>query len=114
MNNVKKASPELVITLGDKDYKVLFTLNALRKIHEVTGWNIIDGESKHTPTPTDVLALLWAGMLKYQPDLKMEDVGDMIEVSEVPVLLEQLMNGLNLASPEEDPSIDKKKVADKK
>lgn len=110
MSSVNKnaALPEIIIKL-DKERRLVFDFNALCRLEELTGKNALSGETWSNLTARDVRALLWSAMLRDDPELKLEEVGELVNFKNLSKVTQALEKAFVSASiPEDDKSMGKK------
>jgi len=98
MGNIVKPVP---IEL-DKSRSLYMDLNAMVKFEEATGKRIFDQELWVAISARDVRALLWACLLHEDPDLTVEQVGSMIDFSNMNDVIAKLQEAFMLALPNPD------------
>ncbi|RMD51891.1 hypothetical protein D6827_01185 [Candidatus Parcubacteria bacterium] len=96
--NADKTNPSVKLKLGDKEYELRFTLGALRKLEKETGKNAFDGSALANPSASDITALIWAGLRNCE--LSIDEVGDLIDIKDLPVLTEKLQQAFAVAMPD--------------
>lgn len=107
-NNRGNAQPEITIEL-DKKRTLIFDFNALCRLEELTGKNALNGETWSSLSAKDVRALLWSAMLREDPDLTIQEVGEMITFSNMTQIMKTLERAfVNAAVPEDSKSSGKK------
>lgn len=75
----------------DKERKLAFPLMALIRLKKEHGIQMADLKDKEKAQDVEViLAIIWAGLIHEQPDLTYEEVGYMIDISELPAISEKL------------------------
>jgi hypothetical protein len=70
--------PFVPLTLKGIEYKLCYSFNALAKAEALTGLNMFQGLDLKALNITQLRAMLWATLLTAQPDMTLEDVGDLI------------------------------------
>ena len=66
------------LTLRGKDYLLSYSFNALAEAEALTGMNMFQGLNLQALTAVQLRAMLWTTMLTAQPDITLEEVGDLI------------------------------------
>lgn len=99
--DLKKVKP-VPIELGGKQRTLLYDLNAFIELEEHYG--SIDGamEALEKGSIKALRAILWAGLLHEEEDLKPRDVGSWITINELPTFSEVLGKALSGALPQDD------------
>lgn len=107
--NAQAAMPEIEIEL-DKKRKLIFDFNAVCKLEEATGRNALSGETWNSLSAQDVRALLWGALLKDDPGLTIERVGQFINFQNLPKITEAIEKAFRNAAPtsEDEGSLGKK------
>lgn len=80
---------------GDASYKVAFDFAAICKVKEKTGKSLLNGDiwSNIEDNPDLLLAVVWAGLQLYHPDLSIEEVSHML----LPARMEEYMAAVLMA-----------------
>jgi hypothetical protein len=97
-----KANPVVDCQIGDNTFKLLFNFRALCLLEEKTGVNALDGELWASPSASTISTLLWAAMQKFHSEISLEQVQDMLALSDLSTLTDALMEAFRAASPEGD------------
>lgn len=84
----------------DKERTILFNLNAMAEFEEVTGKSFFSEQDLDNLTAKDVRAMLWTGLKHEDPDLTLEDVGEMIHVGNMAEIMEGLTGAYKGAMPQ--------------
>jgi len=69
--------PDVELILSGETYHLAYDFNALVQAAEVTGVNLLTSVMGEI-TPQSLRGLLWASLLKDQPDITIEEVGALI------------------------------------
>ena len=94
-----KAMPEIEIEL-DKKRKLVFDFNAMCRLEEITGKNSLQGDTWENLSALDVRALLWGALLRDDKDITLEDVGGLINFSNLSVVTEAIQKAFEAAAPD--------------
>ncbi len=96
--NVKDPKP-IELDLGGKKRNLRFDLNAFAELEEYYG--TIDGamEALEKGSIKALRAIIWAGLLHEEPELKPSDVGSWIDIQDLPAFSETLGQALTAALP---------------
>ena len=78
----------------DKPRNLVMNLNALAEAGEVTGRNYFAIDKSDRYTPSDIRALLWAGLKHEDPNLKLEDVGRLVASENMLPTIETLVKAM--------------------
>ena len=70
--------PYVTLTLRGKDYRLAYSFNALAKAEAATGLNMFQGLNLQALNLVQLRAMLWASLLKAQPDITLDEAGDLI------------------------------------
>jgi hypothetical protein len=81
--SLDKVSPGVEVKIGGKVRKLVFNMWAFYLLERETGKNVLQGELFSSPTSSDILTLLWAG-LQSTEKVSIEDLGKMVELSDLP------------------------------
>lgn len=83
--NKDNAMPEIELDL-DRKRKLVFDFNAICALEDVTGKNALDGKTWNALSARDVRALLWGALLRDDPKLTIERVGELINFTNLPII----------------------------
>lgn len=100
MSNIDKVKPEVTIELGGKVRKISFTLGALSSIEKELGVNTLGNDFWKNLSARGIVVMLWAALRKNDPSLNIDDVGDMIDMSDLEPIMEKLKEALSTAMPD--------------
>lgn len=89
---MSKEIPIIPIKL-DKQRNIKLTGRAFVEIEKLTGKNTFQSEIWETMSTTDVLIILWQGLLHEDPGLTLEDVEDMYH----PGVMSKVINAIQAA-----------------
>lgn len=84
----------------DKERSLKLTLNAMVKFEEATGKSLLKEADLFKMTATDLRALLWACLLHEDKALTLDQVGDMIDISNINIVAKKLGDAWTAALPE--------------
>lgn len=99
MTNIQRAKPEVFIELGGKSRALSFTFGALATIEKELGVNTLGNDFWKNLTARGVVAMLWAALKKGDPELTIDQVGDMLDFSDLGNVMEKLKEAMTQASP---------------
>ena len=97
-----KALPGVEVEIGGKKFRLKYTLYALCKLDEKTGKNPLDGTMFSAMRPSDVVAVLWAGLLHEKPDADFDELAKSIDLTELRDVSAAMMKAFAQAAPVED------------
>lgn len=83
------ARPAVEITL-DRPRKLAIDFNAICRLEEETGLNVMDRRTWENPSASDLRAILWASLLADDPGLTLGKVGEMMSIENVGYITEKL------------------------
>jgi hypothetical protein len=66
------------LTLKGSEYKLCYSFNALAKAEALTGLNMFQGLNLQALNAAQLRAMLYASLLPAQPDITIDEVGDLI------------------------------------
>lgn len=69
--------PDVSLTIKDKTYSLVFDFNAIVEAERVTGTNLLD-KVLGSIDAKSLRGLLWASLIKAQPNITIEQAGDLI------------------------------------
>ena len=82
--------PDVSIVLGGKERKLCFDFNAIVLASQETGINLLKAIVREIE-PASLRGLLWASLLRDDPTITLEQVGQMIRPGSVPGIREALL-----------------------
>lgn len=87
MANALRAEAQVAISAGT--FTLAYSLNALSAIKaarpEVPLNDLLAGlEGKGADAADDIALIIWAGLLKHHPGMSIEEVGDLVELTDLP------------------------------
>lgn len=92
LSDAAKAFPEVTISLGGKNRRLVYNLYSFMRLDEETGKNVFDGSAFNAARPKDLVALLWAGLVNDDPNLTLEQVAKearLDEIMSLPAMIQQ-------------------------
>ena len=89
---------ESVPIILDKERHLKLTLGAMVKFKQVTGKDLLKGFD--TLGSEEVQALLWACLVHEDKTLTLDQVGDMVSLSNIPAIAEAIARAWSTAIPE--------------
>lgn len=102
LSKADKALPGVEIIIDGKKRVLKYTLYSLCKLDEKTGKNPLDGGMFSEMRPSDVAAVLWAGLLHEDKNLQMEELAEKIDMLELRDVASSMMKAFVQSSPSED------------
>jgi hypothetical protein len=75
---IDPTTPKVKITLGGTDYFLAWDFNALALAENMTGINMLEAMTFQGVGAVKLRALFYAALLKYQPDITLEQAGSLI------------------------------------
>lgn len=96
--------PKVDVTVGGKKYFLCFDFNALAVAEDATGLNLLRSLDFQNLSAKTFRALLFAALLRQQPDMTLEAAGSLITASSAPKLTEALVRAYMESNPEADES----------
>ena len=99
MNLPNHPDAKRVKIILDKERHVYFSAYSLLKFKEETGHDLInmDGTS-----PTDMIPVLWAGLITEDKTLTVEQVAEMIPLSQLEHVMNKVTGAIQIATPPSD------------
>jgi len=97
-----KALPGVEVEIGGKKRTLKYTLYALCQLDKKTGKNPLDGTMFSAMRPSDVVAVLWAGLLHDEPELDADELAKTVNIVDLRGVSEQMMKAFAQAAPVED------------
>lgn len=96
--------PNVPLELCGKTYHVCYDFNAIIAYEEQTGENILITFESEDIAPKKLRALLWAGLLKENPDLTLQQVGALIALSDMGRVVQAVAAAITGSKAEPDPN----------
>lgn len=100
--------PYVTLTLKGNDYKLAYSFNALALAEKATGLNMFQGLNLQALNVLQLRAMLWASLLKAQPEMTLEDAGDLLSSPvDCNIALTAIANAwtASMPKPESDPNV---------
>lgn len=73
-----KARGEVSFHVGEREYVLVYTINALCEIEDALGFSVSDMEERlRKPSARDIRALLWAGLMEHHPEITLQQAGSL-------------------------------------
>ena len=72
--------PKVPIELGGKVRHLVFDFNALAQYEDISGKNVLAGDTWSQTSIRDMRLLIWCGLLQEDPPLTLEEVGSMLHL----------------------------------
>ena len=101
--------PEIIAPVAiklDKERHLRLTLNGMVKFRQETGKDLLKGFDMDEMSADDIRALLWACLVWEDKDLTLEDVGDMIDMQNMPAVIKALASSVFNAFPAQEETSD--------
>ncbi|MBD1372497.1 hypothetical protein IC620_09020 [Hazenella sp. IB182357] len=92
----------------DKQRRLKFTMNALSELEDVMGKPVTELGNVGMK---ELRALLWAGLIHQNPDLTLQEAGDLMDLENIEYIGEKVAEAMNLAFPKEEGKKGKKRVS---
>jgi hypothetical protein len=96
--------PKVSVELDGKSYGLAFDFNALARAEELTGLNMLKALDFQGLSATTFRALLFASLLKLQPEVTLEEVGSLIQYAKLPDLYKAVARAYTESQPEPEPA----------
>lgn len=93
---------EVTVELGGKERKLIYDFNALAKAEEVTGKSMLDGAVWQSPSATDLRAFIWAGLLRDDPNVTIQQVGSWLTIDTMSEITGYINEALDISTTEAD------------
>ncbi len=101
---MNKALPIVEITL-DRERTFKLDFRALMAFEKLSGKNVLESNVWQQMTASDMVTLLWAGLLHEDPQLTLDQVAGLIHPGNIQLVVNALQQGFQIAMPEnEEPS----------
>lgn len=92
--------PRVPLTLNSKEYHLVFSFNALARMEQLTGLNAFGTFDFSNLTATNLRAMLFATLLTENPDITLEETGELIQPGDVGAIYEALLKAWVGSQPE--------------
>lgn len=96
--------PDVSIILGGKKRRLCFDFNAVVLASKATGVNLLRSMVDDWHDPETLRGLLWAALVRDEPELTLEQVGDLIRPVSVPGIRAALLSAWFESAGESDGS----------
>lgn len=87
----------------DKPRKFMLDLNAFALVEETLDMDFMDALEKSARSARTLRAVLWAGLRKDDPTLTLEQVGEMISISNMEIISDAINKAMLSQMPESSP-----------
>lgn len=107
MEEVRQAIPEVEVQVGDRKYKIKCSFGLLARFQKATGLNPFDQAIWQEPSPVLFASLIWAGVVRQNPKLTLDDVAEMLSLDQarqVNYIINALMSEATSEKKEEAPA----------
>jgi len=99
----KALPPGTEVMIDGKPRKIKYTLYSFNKLQQVTGKNPLDGSIFRDIGPSEIAALVWAGLLhespSRDPQMEIEELSQLIEAKDIPAIGMACLQAFNIAAP---------------
>lgn len=117
MANALRAEAQVAIASGT--FTLAYSLNALSAIKsarpDVPLNDLLAGlEGKGADAVDDIALLIWAGLLKHHPGISQEEVGDLVEITDLPLWSAAIGAAMGGGASEAKPGSGPRKAATKR
>lgn len=89
-----------VTIMLDKPRTMRLTLGGMKKFQEVTGKSLLKGFDMSEMDESDLIALIWACLVWEDKELKVDDVGYMLNIGQIPEVTQKLAQAINTSLPD--------------
>ena len=90
----------------DKERHLRLTLNGMVKFRQTTGKDLLKGFDMDDMSADDIRALLWACLIWEDENLSLDDVGNMIDMRNLPGVIKALTGAIFAAFPDPEETSD--------
>jgi len=90
----------------DKERHLRLTLNGMVKFRQTTGKDLLKGFDMDEMSSDDILALLWACLIWEDENLSLDDVGNMIDMRNLPGVIKALTGAIVASFPDQEETSD--------
>lgn len=92
--------PKVPVEVNGTTYSLCFDFNGLAVAEKESGLNLLTGIDLQKVSATQLRALIFAALVKFQPEITLETVGSMLTYANVPMFSEALAKALAASFPE--------------
>lgn len=111
MDNADKALPSVELVLGGKTYHLTCNFGTLCRYQEATGNNPFDSAIWSKPSPKDIVALIWAAVVKEDKEMTFEKVSELLTAENIPQMGQLFQAFFGKAAAEPQPGAEEKNAA---
>jgi hypothetical protein len=97
--------PDVELILGGKIYHLAYDFNAIVQAEKATGVNLLSSVVGEI-TASSLRGLLWASLLKDQPDITLEQAGKLIKPHNIGTVREAIVTAWFGSNPDAEPGED--------
>lgn len=90
------------LTLGKKTYKLAYDFDAIAKAEEITGLQLLLGINWHKLTAAQLRGLLYASLLKGQPEMKLADLNPLMRPKHLSEIAEAVVSAWVASNKDEE------------
>jgi hypothetical protein len=102
--------PKVPVEVSGKTYSLCFDFNALATAEAITGVNLLKAMDFQNLSAVSFRALLFASLLKHQPNMTLEEAGSLIQPGNGATLTQALVKAYIDSNPEPEPESEPKNV----
>lgn len=84
----------------DKERHLKLTLGGMKAFQEQTGKSLLKGFDMSEMGESDLIALIWACLVWEDKELKVDDVGYMLDIGQIPEISQKLAQAINTSLPD--------------
>lgn len=94
--------PKVSVELSGKEYSLCFDFNAIAQAESLTGLNLLTALDLRSLNASMLRALLFAALLKLQPEMTLEQAGALITLTQASKVTAALVKAYSEAQPDTD------------
>jgi hypothetical protein len=102
---LKSVLPKVKLTVDEVDYWLVYDFNAMAEAETLTGLNLLQCLSFQSLNATKVRGLLYAALLRLQPDTSLEDAGNLLGSTDSGVVMKAIGQAYLGSQPEPEPEV---------
>ena len=105
---VSPTLPRVPLEVNGKEYFLVFDFNAIVAAEQLTGMNLLTSLDFSQLSATTLRALLYAALLRVQPDMTLEAAGSLLRIGTVAKVMKALGEAFaeSHAEPDDEPKND--------
>lgn len=100
---IKSVLPQVKLVVDNVEYSLVYDFNAMATAEQVTGLNLLQCLSFQNINATKLRGLLYAALLRLQPDMTLEDAGNLLGSADSQDVTNAIVQAYLGSQPEPEP-----------